>query len=63
MIPFSQNWPGWQRDQRHWVVPHVEEEVYWSTLTFRWRVAKYKVPKKDLVDSEIKNQGNMVVGV
>ena len=35
----QRNWPGGQRDQGHGVVLHVQEEVYWSTLTFRRRVA------------------------
>ena len=30
-----------QQDQGQWVVLHVQEEVYRSTLTFRSRVAKY----------------------
>ena len=38
----QKNWPGGQRDQERGVVLHVQEEVYWLTLTFRRRVAKYQ---------------------
>ena len=41
MTPSQKNWPGGQWDQGHVVVLHVQEEVYWLTLTFRRRVAKY----------------------
>ena len=36
------NRPGGQQDQGCGVVLHVQEEVYQTTLTFRWRVARYK---------------------
>ena len=39
--PSQKNWPGGQQDQGHEVVLHVQEEVYWWTLTFRRSVAKY----------------------
>ena len=38
----EKNGPDGQQDQGRWVVLHVQEEVYQSTLTFRRKVARYQ---------------------